>query len=188
MQLRVARTDELSGPTLAAIRKLLDAAFERERPSPARPVPSGFSDDDWDHVLGGVHFFLDASRDIVAHASVVPRALETGGRLWRTGYVEAVATRPDVQGRGHATAVMRAVNEHIVAAYELGALSTGEDDFYERLGWQLWRGMTGVRTDGGVELTPWEDDTVMVLLTAASTDTIDLSGLITCDWRTGDVW
>ncbi len=187
MELRVARTDDLDGATLAALRELLDAAFEGERPSPARPVPSGFSDDDWAHARGGVHFIRIEDDEIVAHAAVVPRALETNGRMWRTGYVEAVATRPDVQRRGHGTVLMRAAGEYIRTAYELGSLSTGEDDFYERLGWQLWRGETGVRTDGGVQMTPWENGTVMVLLTDASAH-VDLTGTITCEWRPGDVW
>ena len=174
--MRIARTNELDDRTLRAIRALLDAAFEGR-----------LSDEDWDHALGGVHFVVEDGDEILAHASVVPRSLETSGRIWRTGYVEAVATRPDVQHRGHGTAVMRAAGEHIRQTYELGSLSTGEDDFYERLGWQHWRGDTGVRTRDGLELTPWENGTVMVLLTQASAD-IDLSATISCEWRPGDVW
>jgi aminoglycoside 2'-N-acetyltransferase I len=173
---RIARTNDLDGRTLREIRALLDAAFE-----------GPLSAEDWEHALGGVHFIVESDGEILAHASVVARSLETPGRLWRTGYVEAVATRPDVQGRGHGTTVMRAVGEHIDESYELGSLSTGEDGFYEGLGWQHWRGRTGVRTDDGVELTPWEDDTVMVLLTDASA-AIDLTEPITCEWRCGDVW
>lgn len=176
MRLRTARTDELDERTLEAIRVLLVAAFKE-----------GFPEADWNHALGGVHLFLEDGEHIVSHASVVPRELETRERRWRTGFVEAVATRPDAQGRGHGTTVMRAAGDHIRTSYELGSLSTGEHAFYERLGWRRWRGTTGVRMDDGPTLTPLEDDGVMVLLTEASA-TIDVTGLITCEWRPGDVW
>ena len=68
-----------------------------------------FGDDDWAHALGGRHFVLDVDGEILGHASVVERVLEIGGRPLRTGYVEAVATHPRVQGRGHGSAVMAAV-------------------------------------------------------------------------------
>ena len=44
-----------------------------------------------------------------SYASVVPRELQVHGHSLRTGYVEAVATRVDVQGRGHGTRLMRAM-------------------------------------------------------------------------------
>ena len=176
MDLRVARTDELDPPTLSALRELFEDAFDND-----------FGDENWDHALGGVHFILEDGGSILAHASVVPRELATRERLWRTGFVEAVAARPDVQRSGYGTTVMRAAGEHIQKAYELGSLSTGENAFYERLGWQTWRGDTGVRTEQGTDMTPWEKGCVMVLLTDASAQ-IDLTGPITCEWRPGDVW
>ena len=176
MELRTARTEELDEATLSALRDLFEAAFDND-----------FGDENWDHAIGGVHFILSDDGTILAHASVVRRELETRERMWRTGFVEAVATRPDVQGRGHGTTVMRAAGEHINEAYELGSLSTGENTFYERLAWQTWRGETGVRTEQGTDMTPWEKGCVMVLLTSASAQ-IDLTGPITCEWRPGDVW
>jgi aminoglycoside 2'-N-acetyltransferase I len=130
---------------------------------------------------------LEDPDEIVAHASVVPRSLKAQGRLWRTGFVEAVATDPSRQERGHGSTVMRAVATHIADEYELGALSTGENAFYERLGWEMWHGPTGVRTEQGVQLTPDEDGGVMVLRTPRSAS-IDLGAELTCEWRPGDVW
>ena len=176
MDLRVARTDELTQPTLSVLRRLFEAAFDND-----------FGDENWEHALGGIHFMLEDGDSILAHASVVPRELETRERMWRTGFVEAVAARPDVQRSGHGTTVMRAAGDHIREAYELGSLSTGENAFYERLGWLTWRGDTGVRTEQGTDMTPWEKGAVMVLLTDA-TALIDLTGPITCEWRPGDVW
>ena len=39
------------------------------------------------------------------------------------------------RGQGYGTAVMREVGTVVDAAFELGALGTGEHHFYERLGW-----------------------------------------------------
>ncbi|HEY2803915.1 MAG TPA: GNAT family N-acetyltransferase [Actinomycetota bacterium] len=146
-----------------------------------------FSETDWGNALGGLHFVAEDERGILAHASVVPRELEVDGRRLRTGYVEAMATRPDLQGRGIGTKVLRAVNEHIGEAYELGALDTGSDWFYRRLGWVRWRGPTFVRTADAVLRTEDEDGNIMVLPTPAS-GPLDLDAPISCDSRPGEVW
>jgi aminoglycoside 2'-N-acetyltransferase I len=75
----------------------------------------------------------------------------------------------------------------ISRAFELGALSTGLHAFYMRLGWERWRGPTGVRIETGVDLTPDEDDGIMILRTP-STPELNLAATLTCDWREGDVW
>jgi aminoglycoside 2'-N-acetyltransferase I len=82
---------------------------------------------------------------------------------------------------------MRAVNEHIQAHYEFGVLGTGSQPFYERLGWEIWRGPSFVRLAGGDQPTPDEDGYIMVLRTPA-TATVDVTGPISCEWRRGDVW
>jgi len=146
-----------------------------------------FTDDDWQHAIGGVHFVLDVNGEIVTHASVVERELHVDGRAFRTGYVEAVATAPDRQGAGFGTLVMREVTAYIADTFELGALGTGRHRFYERLGWQPWRGPSSVRSAGGERRTPDDDGYILVLLTAASAG-LDMAAPISCDWRPGDVW
>jgi aminoglycoside 2'-N-acetyltransferase I len=168
----------LSAAEIAAIRGLLWAAFEDDE---------AFSEDDWQHALGGLHVVLDVAGEVRAHASVVTRELHVDDRPIRTGYVEAVATAPEHQGRGYGTRVMAAVNEHIREEYELGALGTGSPAFYERLGWLRWRGPTAVRTSDGIERTPHEDGGILVLPTVRSLE-LDLDAEISCDWRPGDVW
>jgi aminoglycoside 2'-N-acetyltransferase I len=113
--------------------------------------------------------------------------LYTGGHRLATGYVEAVATWPSHQRRGHGSALMREVGEYIDETFELGALDTGSSAFYERLGWVVWRGPTYVRTDSGLLRTADEDGQVLVRLTPAS-PALDLSAPISCDSRPGDVW
>jgi aminoglycoside 2'-N-acetyltransferase I len=83
---------------------------------------------------------------------------------------------------------MRAVNGHLAdAGYELGALGTGSQGFYERLGWFVWRGPSSVRRAGGEQPTPEEDGYIMALRTPA-TPPLDPEAPISCDWRPGDVW
>lgn len=139
-RLRLLPTAALTSGELRAVRALMDAAFGTGE--------EAFADDDWAHALGGQHFVLDEDGEILSHASVVERVLEIGGRPLRTGYVEAVATDPGAQGRGHGSAVMAAATEHIRAMFELGVLGTGRHAFYERLGWGDLAGL-GIRPDAG---------------------------------------
>ena len=164
-----------------AVRELLDSAFATD--------PDGaFTDEDWAHALGGWHALLLMHARPVAHASVVARTLTLPGRgRLPTGYVEAVATAPELQGRGLGSAVMAAVAGHVGDRYALGALSTGRPAFYARLGWRTWRGPTWVDGPTGPERTPDEDGGVMVLLTPGTAD-LDLDGDLRCDWRPGDLW
>jgi aminoglycoside 2'-N-acetyltransferase I len=182
-RLRRLTTTDLSPIEIAAIRDLLVAAFgddEDER----------FTDDDWEHAVGGVHFVLDVAGVIVSHASVVARDLHVGHVPLRTGYVEAVATAPGWQGRGHGTAVIRDASRYVADRFELGALGTGVHRFYERLGWRRWIGPSSVRLpdgEGGERATPDDDGYLMVLATP-TTPPIAWDAPISCEWRIGDVW
>jgi aminoglycoside 2'-N-acetyltransferase I len=175
-------TSDLTATELSTIRALVDASFDRDNPD------EQFSEDDWDHALGGIHVLLDVDGRLVSHASIVARQLHASGRALRTGYVEAVATLPAYRNRGLGSATMTATNDEIRAAYELGALGTGRISFYERLGWERWRGPTAVRTADGEERTPDEDGYVFVLRTPATPRDLDLDGRLSCEWRPGDVW
>lgn len=179
-RLRRLSTDDLAPAEVATIRGIVVAAFgtdEEER----------FTQDDWDHALGGVHFVLDLDGEIVTHASVVEREIHVGGRPFRTGYVEAVATAPDHDGVGFGSLVIADVTAYIRDEFELGALGTGRHRFYERLGWMVWAGPSSVRTPDGLRRTPDEDGYIMVLETRASPP-LDVTATISCEWRPGDVW
>jgi aminoglycoside 2'-N-acetyltransferase I len=177
--IRRVTSDELRPDEGVVLREIFDVAWG--------DGDERFTDEDWEHALGGVHFVLDADEEIAAHASVVERELHTNGLDLTTGYVEAVATRPSFQRRGYGSAVMRQVGEHIDRTFRLGALGTGRVAFYERLGWVTWKGPTSVRTDAGLVRTAEEDGFVLVRLTPTSPE-LDLSEPISCDWRPGDVW
>jgi aminoglycoside 2'-N-acetyltransferase I len=179
LELRRLPTAELTTDQVGQLRQLLSAAFG--------PGDERFTDDDWQHALGGLHFVLELDGAIVAHASVVERELHVDGKPVRTGYVEAVATDPAHQRAGFGSRVMRAVASHISRNYELGALGTGSHGFYERLGWQSWRGPTSVRIANGERRTPGEDGYIMVLTTPSSPP-LDPAAPVSCEWRPGDVW
>ena len=179
-RLRRLATDDLTPDEVTAIRSLMDVAFgsdEDER----------FTNDDWEHAIGGSHFVLEVDGQIVTHASVVERDIHVGGRSLRTGYVEAVATAPDRQGTGLGSLVMADVNAYIREGFELGALGTGRHEFYGRQGWSRWTGPSSVRTHAGPRPTPDDDGYIMVLPTPASPG-LDLGAPISCEWRPGDVW
>jgi aminoglycoside 2'-N-acetyltransferase I len=181
IRLRRLATHELTAAEVEAVRELLADAFASD------DEDEHFTEDDWQHAVGGVHFVLDVGGEILAHASVVERELHVGGRTPRTGYVEAVATAPAHQGTGLGSAVMREVGSYIQERFELGALGTGSQGFYERLGWLIWRGPSSVRTADGTVRTPEEDGYILVLPTPASPP-LDLTAPISCEWRSGDVW
>lgn len=173
---RVAATYELSDHELRSIRALMDGAFA-----------GSFSDDDWDHTIGGAHVIVELDGQLVAHAAVITPVLDVGGRTLRCGYVEGVATLPARERRGFGSLAVREVDVLIRQGFDLGALSTHSHTFYERLGWKRWRGPSYVRGGSRVLRTADEDDGLMVLL-FGNTASLDLALPITCEARSGDDW
>lgn len=155
-------TDAPGAAVLTAARRLLDAAFDGE-----------FSDDDWDHALGGTHALEFDGDELIGHASVVPRRMWLDGRELRCGYVEGVAVRLDHRRRGVGGALMAALEEVIRRDYDLGALSATDSGaaLYVARGWRRWEG----------PLRP-EPDAVYAL------GDVDVTGELHCDWRPGDLW
>ncbi|MFD9963910.1 GNAT family N-acetyltransferase [Amycolatopsis sp. NPDC058986] len=172
----LAHTADLDAATQIAARALLDASFDGD-----------FTDEDWEHGLGGMHALLWEGGELIGHASVVQRRLLHQGRALRTGYVEAVAVRADRRGRGHGAALMSTVERLIRGGYEVGALSSSSDalDFYGARGWELWRGPTSVFGPAGLVRTEEDDGGVFVLPVSAD---LDPDAPLACDWRDGDVW
>ena len=172
---RIAPTHQLSRTELRALRDVLEEAFEGD-----------FTDDDWDHTVGGLHV-LAIDDGVASHAAVVERVLVAADRALRTGYVEGVATATNQRGRGHASTVMRAVGKIIHKDYALGGLSTALPDFYARLGWERWRGPTYTKAPSGPQRTADDDGAVLILRTRL-TRHLDSTAPLMCDWRSGDVW
>jgi aminoglycoside 2'-N-acetyltransferase I len=174
--MNTAPTADLDPATLHAIRALMDEAFEGD-----------FSDEDWDHALGGMHVLAWDGDELVGHGAVAQRRVMYEGRAWRCGYVEGVAVSARRRRHGLAGQIMETIERIVRAGYDLGALSTTDAGIplYESRGWLRWRGPTSAITPRGVERTPGDDDSVFVLPVNVE---LDLDGEITCDWREGEVW
>jgi aminoglycoside 2'-N-acetyltransferase I len=138
----------------------------------------------WEAHPESAHALVYDGEALVGHAGLIIRTLYTDGRAIETAYVEYVCAEP--RRHGYGTLAMRALEEEIrQRGFALAGLATGSPEFYERLGWQRWRGPRAYRApDGAVDATP--DEIVMVLDFGAG---IDLDASIECDWRAiGDVW
>ncbi|MFG2028372.1 GNAT family N-acetyltransferase [Streptomyces sp. NPDC048825] len=179
LRLRTAHTADLAPAELRAVRTLLDDAFEGD-----------FSDEDWDHTLGGVHALVHDDTGLAAHGAVVQRRVLHHGRSLRTGYVEGVAVRADIRRQGLGGRVMAALEGVIDRAYALGALSATHEGegLYASRGWQPWPGRIHAFSpdspDGVVHLP---DEEVWLFLRPASTGALDPAYELVFDWRDGDV-
>lgn len=176
LQVRRFRTASVSPARLQELHQLLFDVFVDD-----------FTDDDWDHALGGWHVVIEDGDMVIAHAAVGARLLEVDGRPVHVGYVEGVAVARVRQSEGIGSLLMDDVNELIRADFEMGGLSTSSHPFYERLGWERWRGPTFVRHGGETIRSEDEDDGVMVLRFGPS-QTVDLTAPISCESRSGDDW
>lgn len=179
-RLRIAQTDELEPERFDELTRLCEAAFEE----PFAPV--------WERVGPGLHVMAEVDGRIVAHAMIVDRPLYIGAQdtaeALDAGYVENVATLPAVQGRGHGAAVMGEIGRILDEAYAIGALATGRNAFYERFGWETWRGPTWVRmADGELVRTAHEDGDVMVRRTPRTPE-LRFDAPIAIDWRPEEPW
>ena len=173
---RLVHTADLDNETRAEAHQLLIEAFD-----------DGFTEDDWEHTLGGMHALIYDHGSLIAHAAVVLRRLLYKGAPLRTGYVEGVAVREDWRGQGLGTALMNAAEQVIRGGYRLGALSPTEwaRRLYLARGWIQWKGPTSVLAPGGLVRTTDDDGAVFVLPVDV---TLDPTADLVCDWRSGEVW
>ena len=173
---RLVHTADLDSETRQDVCQMVTTAFGDD-----------FTENDWEHALGGMHALIWRHGAIIAHAAVVQRRLMYHGDALRCGYVEGVAVREDCRGQGLLHALMDGCEQVVRGAYQLGALSSSARArrMYTARGWSPWRGPTSVLTPTGPTRTPDDDGTVFVLPVEISLDT---SADLMCDWRAGDVW
>ncbi|MFI6012880.1 GNAT family N-acetyltransferase [Streptomyces sp. NPDC051243] len=174
---RTSHTADLTPAELRAIRALLDEAFDGD-----------FSDEDWDHGLGGMHALVhdDAGR-LLAHGSVVMRRVRHRDRWLRVGYVEAVAVRPDARRTGLGGRVMAELERVIDRAYDAGMLSASDEGaaLYAARGWEVWSGRVCALGPEGVVRLPDEEGSTFVRPALAGP--LDPAFELVFDWRDGDV-
>jgi aminoglycoside 2'-N-acetyltransferase I len=152
-------------------------------------------EEDFSHLFeqlpDSVHILArDECGSLVSHAEFVPRGLQAGGRaIMRTAYVEAVATAAGHRRKGLATAVLQRLVDVVAAdpTWQLAALSPSDAAFYERVGWELWRGPLAIRRDGRLEPSP-DDEQVMIRRLPPTPPGLDMTALLTAEWREGELW
>ena len=136
---------------------------------------------------GGLHFLAFQGEQLVSHAMVTTRWLQPEGQpLLKTAYVDAVATLPTRQGQGHGSAVMRHLASTIDSEYVIACLETERVEFYEQLGWQIWRGPLAGRSEQGLIPTP-EQNGIMILR-LSQTPALDLDSTLTIECQDERIW
>ncbi len=132
------------------------------------------------HVLG---YYGDL---LVCHALWVTRHLQVEKNPpMRTAYVEAVATEAIYRNRGFASSIMKYLI-NVVQDYELAALSPFSVEYYERLGWELWRGPLFIRMKDNLLRSP--DDEEVMIFRLPKTPVLDLNAPLSAEWREGELW
>ncbi|MEW6718024.1 MAG: GNAT family N-acetyltransferase [Chloroflexota bacterium] len=134
---------------------------------------------------GATHVIGYFGNTMVSHAMWVTRWLQAGNSpLLRTAYVEMVATAPEFQRRGFATAIMQELAKSITD-FDLGALCPAKSGLYARLGWVYWRGPLYIRSTRGLVPTPEER---VMILRLPKTPQLDLDEGLSAEWREGELW
>ena len=178
VHLEIVSGDALTRAGRAAIIELCESAYQEDFSRLFELLPESV------HVLA-----RNEQGALVSHAEFVPRWLQAGRReVMRTAYVEAVATASGHRRKGLATAVLRRLGEVVAAdpGWDLAALSPSDAGFYQRLGWELWRGPLAIRRDGHIEPSP--DDEQVMIQRLPRTPPLEPTALLTAEWRVGELW
>jgi aminoglycoside 2'-N-acetyltransferase I len=135
---------------------------------------------------GGRHALAYRGTDVVSHAVATTRWVQPAELpALRTAFVDAVSTSPEQQGRGYGSAVMRALAS-AMGDDEIGCLQTDRVGFYERLGWEPWRGPLGGRRPDGIVPTPEQRGVMILRLTR--TPPLDLDASMTIECQPDRIW
>ena len=172
----VARSAELDAATVGDLDRLCEAAFDEPW------------DGYWERIGPAVHVLVRDGAELVAHACFVERDLIAGTLDLRAAYVEAVAVDPRRQGSGLGSVAMRRLGELIAAGYPLGALATGSNAFYARLGWETWRGEIWLAEHGGRRPMPEQEGDLMILRTPSTPHELNVTAPLVGFARAAAPW
>jgi aminoglycoside 2'-N-acetyltransferase I len=176
LKLEVLYDDQLRSDQMAEIHALCNRAYQVYNVD-LEPIFQTFTD--VTHVIGWW------GTAIVSHAMWVTRWLQPGNQPpLRTAYVEMVATEPQFQGRGFASAVMRRLASAI-DDFEMGGLCPAEPMLYTKLGWVFWQGPLFIQTNAGLISTP---EARIMILPLPKTPPLDRSLALSAEWREGELW
>ncbi len=164
---------------------------ERSRSEIVRLCIAAHREQDFENLFSylppdGLHVVAVEDERLVGHAVVTTRWLQPGvRRLLRTAYVDAVAVSPEHQGRGIGSAVMQYLATAI-DDYDIACLETDRQAFYERLGWEEWRGPLAGRSQDGLIPTP--DQQGIMILRLPLTTSLDLDDQLTVEANPWRIW
>lgn len=172
-----AKTEDLNDETRVAIIDVCVAAHhEKDFKNLFKYIPSG-----------GWHFLAYRDDKLISHAMVTTRWLQPAGHpLLKTAYIDAVATLPEYQGQGYASALMRQLARESDSEYVIACLETGRETFYERLGWERWRSPLAGRSEQGLIPTP--EQSGIMILKLSRTPALDLDSMLSIECQTGRIW
>nr|ELR5114236.1 GNAT family N-acetyltransferase [Providencia stuartii]ELR5115371.1 GNAT family N-acetyltransferase [Providencia stuartii] len=146
-----------------------------------------FSDDDFQHTLGGMHVIAYDQQKMIGHVAIIQRYMAMNNEPISVGYVEAMVVEQTYRRQGIGTHLMQHTNEIISSCYQLGLLSASEEgqQLYSSVGWKVWKGslfelkqrqyMRSIEEEGGV--MGW-----------SANESIDFTASLYCDFRGGDQW
>ncbi len=176
MVLRSLRTRELDEAARSAVVQLcLDAHQEEDFRNLFSYLPPD-----------GLHVLAELGEELVGHAVVTTRWLQPlGGPLLRTAYVDAVSASPAHQRQGVGSAVMSHLAS-VVGDFDVACLDTERVSFYERLGWEEWRGPLAGRSDEGLIPTPNQQG--VMILRLPRTPPLDPDTLLTIEVHPARIW
>jgi len=165
---------ELVSLTEVNLRALLADAFEGD-----------FSQEDWEHTNGGLRFLGYLGAELVANGSVIKRNVRIDEEDLKIGYVEGLAVAPLYWRRGFGSKLMSEITSYCKTEFRISMLSTGEKDFYRKLGWLDFEGDSYVFRNG-VEVRTADEDEVLMYL-PRSVGSLSLAKVV-CEAREGDDW
>lgn len=174
LEIEVVETANLSLTARKALVDLINRAYEED----LAPYLDTFHET--------IHLFGYLGEKLVSHAAWITRWLQVAdGPLLRCAYVELVATDPAYRGRGYASRLMRRLAGSI-GDFDIAALSPSSAAFYERLGWELWRGPLFARRADHLEPSPGDEE--VMILRLPKTPPLDLRSALSVEWREFEVW
>nr|WP_314265118.1 GNAT family N-acetyltransferase [uncultured Moellerella sp.] len=170
-------TSQLSSVEKEQIYQLLFQVFEQ-----------GFSREDFDHTLGGIHILAYDNHQLIGHVAIVQRSVIVDCSPFRIGYLEGLGVAEAYRRQGIGRKLMELSSEIIANSYDFGLLSASEEGLplYQSLGWKIW---TGELYESNRESYQRSfDDEGSVLFWAASSQNIAATSPLYCDYRSGDQW
>lgn len=172
-----ARTEDLDDATRASIIQVcVEAHQEEDFKNLFSYIPSG-----------GWHFLGYHDNELVSHAVVTTRWLQPEDQPFlKTAYIDAVATLPAYQGLSYGSDLMRQLASEIDNEYVIACLETERETFYERLGWEVWRGPLAGRSQAGLIPTP--NQTGIMILRLSQTPALDLDKGLTIECQAERIW